>query len=295
MNPRLQSQPNALQQGSAEPEPFPVKTSRRRLLLAGAALGLAGCGSKDLLLGPAAAQAPSTSTPRSRLFVANAQGGSLSGNLLTLVGVAPDVVWFEDRPGRQAGRQSTASFIADWGILGFLSDPPNAVLEVGGKSFAVILTQPVYDSASQTLGLRVESDRGATPLSEVPATLGANSLFIDNAGIAGYYDTTVSIRLATPGAFSYFSLSIRDGNASFVLDGDPNSCSFVTRVGQLTARDSFVAVYDGESALFMGARLQGQGTFTLVNIGDAVALVQFPAGAATTTINPGKSASFSFG
>ncbi len=159
--------------------------SRRRVLLGGATIGLAGCGSSDNFTGnpsPLQATSPVTQGTNSQLFVLNANSGTRNGDQLRLVNVNPDVVWFDDRPSRQAGRQTTLSFVQGWASRGFDSDPPNAVLQVDNSSFPIILSQPILDGPAQTLSFTIQSDAGAPPLDQLPTTFGACALFIDDAG-----------------------------------------------------------------------------------------------------------------
>jgi len=130
------------------------------------------------------ASSPVTQAANSQLFVLNANAGTRNGNQLRLVNVNPDVVWFDDRPSRQAGRQTTLSFIQGWATRGFESDPPNAVLQVDNLSFPIILSQPIFDGPAQTLSFLIQPDAGAPPLDQLPTTFGACALFIDDAGSA---------------------------------------------------------------------------------------------------------------
>jgi len=160
--------------------------SRRRILLGGAALGLVGCGSPDNLTNlPGSTQpspSPAVQLTASRLFVLNAQAGTRSGNQMRLTQVAPDVVWFDDRPARAAGRQTTLSFVQNWSQQGFDSDPPNAVLQVDNLSFPVILSLPVFDGPAQAITFTIQSDLGAPPLDQLPVNFGPCALFIDDGG-----------------------------------------------------------------------------------------------------------------
>lgn len=146
---------------------------RRDFLLSTAALGLAGCGSSDTAISPASAQIAQPGT--SRLFVLDAAGGTAAGNVLTLTGVAPDVLWFDDRPSRQAGRQSTGSFVNDWAANGFVSVPPNGALDTGGTSFPLELSQPVLEGSTLRFLIRQLSAE------QLPATFSPAALFIDDA------------------------------------------------------------------------------------------------------------------
>ena len=70
----------------------------------------------------------------SYLFVISGASGSLDGDKLTLNGV-PNVVYFTDRPARQAGHISKIAFLDSWhkGTSNFDADPPNAALSILGE------------------------------------------------------------------------------------------------------------------------------------------------------------------
>lgn len=160
--------------------------SRRRVLLGGAALGLLGCGSPDnsnTTTGsfPQPTPSPIPATP-SRLYVLNAGAGSRSGDQLRLTQLSSEVIWFDDRPARAAGRQSTLSFLQQWEQLGFVSDPPNAVFQVENLSFPVILGKPILDGPAQAVTFAIQPDTGAPSLDQLPTSFGNCSLFIDDAG-----------------------------------------------------------------------------------------------------------------
>lgn len=156
--------------------------NRRDILLAGAALGLAGCGGSRVSLNPAQAQAATPQTA-ARLFVLNSEAGQLVGGRLTLTGVHPDTIWFNDRPVRGAGRQDTGRFIAEWEqVNGFTSVPPNALLQTGSgqDSQALVLQSPLWDEPARTLTFEVTIDPGVS--ATFPSTFGPAALFIDDAG-----------------------------------------------------------------------------------------------------------------
>jgi hypothetical protein len=69
------------------------------------------------------------------LFVMSGTSGSSDGETLTLNGV-PGVVYFTDRPARQAGQISLSKFVEMWSNGGgsFKADPPNAVLSILSES-----------------------------------------------------------------------------------------------------------------------------------------------------------------
>jgi hypothetical protein len=140
--------------------------------------------------------------PSSVLFTQSAAAGSLKpagGDRMTLTlrGVAPQVVWFQDRPNRHAGHVSAAALVSQWRSFGFQSDAPNAALTLLGApdeadTVVVELRRPRYNPAQGTMTYVVRllsqtpnrlDDFGAD--ATVPATFGAASLFIDDAQVDG--------------------------------------------------------------------------------------------------------------
>ncbi|MEK6196335.1 MAG: hypothetical protein N2F24_19140, partial [Deltaproteobacteria bacterium] len=69
------------------------------------------------------------------LFVQYAESATLSEGVLTLKGVAPETLYFSDRPHRIVGRLTTGKFVKSWdkGEGSFSEIPPNAVLAVMNK------------------------------------------------------------------------------------------------------------------------------------------------------------------
>lgn len=160
-----------------------MKFPRRHVLLGAAAFGLAGCGSSFAGPSPALAQVQGESTTAPRLFIVNSESGQLVGNRLTLFKVSPEVIWFNDRPARGAGRQPTGRFVAEWQqVNGFSQVPPNAIIQTGSgaDSQALVLRSPVWEEDSRTLSFEVALDPGLS--ASFPAKFGAASLFIDDAG-----------------------------------------------------------------------------------------------------------------
>ncbi len=114
---------------------------------------------------------------RQYLFAMSAGSGSFADGRLSLEGV-PLVVYFSDRPYRQAGHMSVPDFLALWEANAddLAKDPPNAALAVydaGRDSHAVVvLDRP--EAGEGTLSFR------ATILEDaVPASFGTATLFID--------------------------------------------------------------------------------------------------------------------
>lgn len=200
-----------------------MKIGRRKLMLgAVGALGLAGCGStgEGTAFSPAAAQLPTTA---GQLYVLNAGGGGRTGDVLRLTQVSGRVVFFTDRPARNAGQLSIQEFVAGWTTNGFAADPPNADLQVGvgtqATGYPVELHDPVYDASDDTLTFRITSLDGR----QAPAEFGAAVLFIDaglrgvNGGtapqpfevifqIAGPANQTTTVTLGAEGGDAVFSV-----------------------------------------------------------------------------------------
>ena len=69
---------------------------------------MAGCGSDS------DSESVSAGDEVSLLFVQDADGGSIDGDVLTMVEVSPNTGWFTDRPVREAGQMATADFVSLW-------------------------------------------------------------------------------------------------------------------------------------------------------------------------------------
>ena len=145
------------------------------------------------------------------LFVQVADSGTLvpiagasNHYLLTLKGVAPQTVYFSDRPARLAGHVTTDAFLKG---LGFLEkNPPNAAIEVeqakeDEDTIVVELRHPVYDGAKATLQYDVTilpDARGGLAYydakrdNKLPRTFGNVSLFIDDCPPAQVTCTNIS-------------------------------------------------------------------------------------------------------
>ncbi|MFG1412866.1 hypothetical protein V5G24_17295 [Xanthobacter sp. VTT E-85241] len=126
--------------------------------------------------------------PANWLFVQVADSVTISGNKMTLKGVAPQTVMFADRPERMTGDTATADFVKFWtvGKDSFQKDPPNATVSVtvDGKSdvSVVELTDPELTGDTLTYTIKVLSDTA-------PKSGESASLFIDwwVAGRGGCY------------------------------------------------------------------------------------------------------------
>ena len=121
---------------------------------------------------------PSTSIKKSYLYVQLAQGGTLSPNLLTLHNVDDQVLYFSDKPIREAGHISVSEFLNS-----FTKDLPNAAIEIrdGDKRdvFVVELSNPRFDAVQKTLVYDIKSLDSALPTRSFEHV----SLFIDNQSL----------------------------------------------------------------------------------------------------------------
>jgi hypothetical protein len=117
------------------------------------------------------------------LFVQTATGLASNGESLTLVGLAPQTLYFADRPNREVGHLPTTRFVELWdeGDNSFAADPPNAVVsfadfdEAPPEDAVVILMDPQLDG--DTINYAVEVLEGKLPVGAGPCTL-----FIDAFG-----------------------------------------------------------------------------------------------------------------
>jgi hypothetical protein len=119
------------------------------------------------------------------LIVMTADGAALTGDKLTLTGVATNSIIFADRPVRQAGHALTAHLLQEWesGSEGsFAKDPPNATVSAFSKDGSVIrdavvvLKNPTVASDRLTFDVQVlEGDLNGAD--------GAASIFIDIIGL----------------------------------------------------------------------------------------------------------------
>ena len=122
------------------------------------------------------------------MFVRSAESLKADGKTLRLVNVSPQTVWFSDRPVRQAGHLTMASYLKEWtaaaGPENFSKDPPNATLSVyqPGKDentlTVVEISQPKVEGKDLVYQYKLIEGK-------VPTTGGATSLFIDWIGVGG--------------------------------------------------------------------------------------------------------------
>jgi hypothetical protein len=94
------------------------------------------------------------------LFVQHSDSVTLADGVLTLEGIAGDVLYFSDRPHRVVGRETLEEFLDAWdeGKESFEQTPPNAVLTVKQedelRNLTVVLKNPVF--ADRNLAYQVE-------------------------------------------------------------------------------------------------------------------------------------------
>ncbi len=167
---------------------------------------VAGCGSDNDNKNDDGAVAPDAGADKTRsyLFVQNAGSGTFlrdanGSYTLTLEGVAPQTIYFSDRPVRDAGQVPMQTFVKS--SCFDISNPPNAAVDVldekGEASVIVVeLLDPLYDTQSATLRYtarivpddvnhsvdRFNQNRADT----LPESFGSVALFIDDCS-----DTTV--------------------------------------------------------------------------------------------------------
>ena len=161
---------------------------RAALVLAVASLALGGAAAaKSLNSEPL----PTIGQPKSEpeaiypsLFVINADGATLQGDVLTLTGVAGNSIVFADRPVRAAGHVEIGHIVSEWnpGQDSFDSNPPNATVSVFStqaaamKDVVVVLKEPKLEGT--TLTFQVDVLEG-----NLEGADGAAAVFIDIIGM----------------------------------------------------------------------------------------------------------------
>jgi hypothetical protein len=117
------------------------------------------------------------------LFVQTAARMTGGGDRLVLHTPSPSTLYFADRPQREVGHMSTASFVALWGEgeNSFATDPPNAVL-----SFAEPGDRAVDDVVVEIQAPKLDGDQLTYDIKVLDGTLpsetGPCALFIDPFG-----------------------------------------------------------------------------------------------------------------
>ena len=109
------------------------------------------------------------------LFVISGTSGSLDGDTLTLNGV-PNVIYFSDRPNRNAGHMSVSKFLEMWdkGSDSFKADPPNATLSMLKNEGIVVVELISVEQKSGSVVFKVAVLEGT-----IPESFRTTSLFID--------------------------------------------------------------------------------------------------------------------
>ncbi|MEF8721342.1 hypothetical protein [Candidatus Accumulibacter sp. ACC012] len=134
---------------------------------------------------------PATAVEESKLqlmFVQSAERLKADDTTLRLVNVAPQTIYFSDRPVRVAGHITLAAYLEEWtaaaGPNNFSADPPNATLSVyePGKEnntlTIVEISKPVVDGKDLVYSYKLIEGT-------VPTSGGVTALFIDWIGPGG--------------------------------------------------------------------------------------------------------------
>jgi hypothetical protein len=115
------------------------------------------------------------------LFVQTAGNMTYEDGYLTLYGLAPTTLMFSDRPDRVTGHLPTEEFVDSWGEGddSFADNPPNAVLSIFTEDevhdVVVVLQEPAVEGDEMRYAIDILDG-------EMPASGGANALFIDVIG-----------------------------------------------------------------------------------------------------------------
>lgn len=239
------------------------------VLVAAAAACSDGDGSADAdatsSTAPPAQQASTEASAPGRLYVQRAESGAsdvddTGAGTLSLTGVDADTAWFQDRPGRDAGRMTTGDFVDGWDAAGFGDDPPNAALEISTPSgtsatHVLELSNPRWDEAAATLTYDVTATGDGTEV--LPAEFGGSSLFIDDGGAASSQSLALQVDNAQPGQ-----------QISVQLGGDDGSTvAFSSSPG--TGGESSGLVVDSESGVLPLTQLSLSGDRLLVQTSSA--------------------------
>ena len=149
---------------------------------------------------------PAPTNPSSGLlYVSQAGSAQVEGDwptvTVTMSDVDAEVLWFQDRPDRDAGEMRMAAFVEQWEEVGFAADPPNAVIrhDAGdGLGTVVEMSHPTWDQPGGRLSFTAtvaDHEGGDEPL---PWLMSDVSLFIDDSG-SSYRPAKLSITNAGPG------------------------------------------------------------------------------------------------
>lgn len=192
-------------------------------LVAASILGLA------LLVGVPTVQAADqpSSTPVAKLFVQDAQSATaerIRGKRwrITLTDVNSTTLWFADRPVRDAGRQTTGSFVREWNKYGFAADPPNAVIQHSDSDgVAVELKNPRYDRKAATLTYTALIDPGSKQ--RLSRQMSDVSVFIDDAEQEPGVTSTLTVEIQNIPPTGRFTLVLAEPSG----EPDPVYAAFV--------------------------------------------------------------------
>ena len=169
-----------LNRSNASGDHSPSLGSRRRLLQTGllswGVLALGGGVSRSALA--------QSDTECDALFVLSARGLEFDGSVLTLKQPNPTVVYFCDRPVREAGHMTLEALVVQVqkGESNFRENPPNAAISIfeddGSVNEVVVVLPTAPVIADDTVKFEVVGIDG-----DLPATGGAVSMFIDPIGM----------------------------------------------------------------------------------------------------------------
>ncbi|WP_291985005.1 hypothetical protein [Candidatus Accumulibacter sp. ACC007] len=122
------------------------------------------------------------------MFVQSAESLKADGKTLRLVNVAPQTIYFSDRPVRVAGHITMPAYLEEWtaaaGPNNFSKDPPNATLSVyepgqAANTLTVIeISKPVVEGKDLVYSYKLIEGK-------MPTAGGPTSLFIDWIGPGG--------------------------------------------------------------------------------------------------------------
>lgn len=122
------------------------------------------------------------------MFVQSAESLKADDKTLRLVNVAPQTIYFSDRPVRVAGHITMPAYLEEWtaaaGPNNFSKDPPNATLSVyqpgeSANTLTVVeISKPVVEGKDLVYSYKVIEGK-------VPTAGGVTSLFIDWIGPGG--------------------------------------------------------------------------------------------------------------
>jgi hypothetical protein len=141
-------------------------------------------------MAPAATTSTKSSETPELMFVQTAEDLKVDAakNMLRLVKVNQQTLYFSDRPQRIAGHMKMADYLKEWtakaGKDNFKADPPNATLSVyepGQADSTVVvveITNPVVSGADLIYTYKIINGK-------MPAKGGATALFIDWIGVGG--------------------------------------------------------------------------------------------------------------